>query len=542
MNRFRSSIRNDLLFISGSGTALVLAATLFGFWLAWSSIQQFAIEVDARNQDERLVRLMQLDFKKQVQEWKDTLLRGSDPAALGKYWGHFETQEQQVQKTAQQLRQQLANDPGALDLVEKFLAAHQQMGVAYRKGLQAFKDSNFDSSAGDNAVKGIDRAPTELLTQAADNISAAAEQSAQQAASGGRNGIFLSLALIGLAVLAAFIIFLWLIQKSIVKPATQVVHDLDRLAHGNFAVPVRHATHGELGKIAASAEQIRNNLGSIVAEVKRAATEVSGAASELSGAAGHVALSSQQQAEAATSAAAAIEEITVSIASVAENSQEVRQLSSISLKRTEHGNENLSELVGEISSVESAVEEIEEAVTQFVRSADSITHMTKQVKDIAEQTNLLALNAAIEAARAGEQGRGFAVVADEVRKLAEKSARAATEIDSVTQTLGQQSTLVEKSIQKGMESLRSGNDVLENVASALSEAKTSVVDADQGIGNITASVQEQKVASNDIAIHVEKIAQMAEDNRLAIDETAKEVKHLERLAVSLQTMMEKFSV
>lgn len=542
MNWIRASIRFKLLLISGIGTALVLMAALFGFWLSWNSIQSFSNEVEARRADERVIRGMLLDFKKQVQDWNDVLVRGSDPAALDKIWNNFENEEQKIQETGQSLRPKLQGESEALDLVEKFLNVHQEMGVAYRKGLQAFKASNFDSRAGDKAVKDIDIAPTELLTRAADDLSAIADRSARRAVESGQQGIFISLVLMGGAVLMAFIIFMWMMQKAIVKPAAMLVRDLDRFAHGDFSSAVRHGSRDELGKIAASAEQIRTNLGGIVAEVNHAASELSAAATSLAGTAEHLAQGSRQQTEAAAAAAAAVDEVTSSIASVADNAQEVRRLSTINLEHTQGGNESLSELVGEISCVEAAVEAIEASVTQFVRSAEFITGMTREVKDIAEQTNLLALNAAIEAARAGEQGRGFAVVADEVRKLAEKSAQSASEIDRVTQSLGLQSQAVNESVQNGMNSLRISNEVLEHVATALAEANASVIDADRGVGGITSSAQEQKAASSDITRHVENIARMAQQNGDAIGNAAREARHLEQLAVSLQGLMGRFKV
>ena len=298
----------------------------------------------------------------------------------------------------------------------------------------------------------------------------------------------------------------------------------------------------EIGQTSAAFNLFMQGLQDMLREVQSDSEHFANAATQLSSTANNVANSSRQQSEAASATAAAVEEMTVSIASVADSAGEVDQLSKASLEQTRKGNESLSELIGEIDTAESSVNEISASVAEFVNSTGLITNMTKQVKDIAEQTNLLALNAAIEAARAGEQGRGFAVVADEVRKLAEKSAQAASEIDAVTQKLGHQSATVEKCIQKGIHSLQSSQEYMENVAMVLSEANSAVTQASQGVDNITASVKEQTTVSNEISRNVEKIAQMAEENNSSIQQTSDAAQNLEQLAANLQTVVSRFKV
>ena len=212
------------------------------------------------------------------------------------------------------------------------------------------------------------------------------------------------------------------------------------------------------------------------------------------------------------------------------------------MEHSKKGNESLSELIGLITTVETSVKEIAASVTEFMNSTEAITSMTKEVKDIAEQTNLLALNAAIEAARAGEQGRGFAVVADEVRKLAEKSAQSASQIDLVTTKLGSQSSAVEKAIQHSQKSLQVSQDYLEVVAMALGETTQSVTQSTDGMDNIAISVNEQKSASQDIAQHVEKIVQMTEENRSSIQKNTEATEHMEQQVGVLRDLVNHFRI
>ncbi|MDE1982650.1 MAG: methyl-accepting chemotaxis protein [Betaproteobacteria bacterium] len=344
-----------------------------------------------------------------------------------------------------------------------------------------------------------------------------------------------------LQVLLYFIIG-WIIKR-VIRPTQelqQTMHAMLSERDLTRRAPVRSCD--EIGQTAKAFNAFAEGFQRILGQLKGYSDRVSTSASALAQNAGRVETSTHKQSEEAAHASALVETMSQSIASVAENAQGVARLSQESRERALQGQQSLHEMMREIEQVESTVNDMAGSVADFVKSAQSITSMTQQVRDIAEQTNLLALNAAIEAARAGEQGRGFAVVADEVRKLAEKSAISAGQIDVVTQELSGKSEQVDRSVQSGLGSLQSSRTHMQAVADVLSQSTDAVNRVSQGVDDISTSVNQQKEASRDIARNLEQMAAMAEANSTTIKDTVQAVKEMEGLAASLRDAGDQFKV
>jgi methyl-accepting chemotaxis protein len=337
--------------------------------------------------------------------------------------------------------------------------------------------------------------------------------------------------------------FIYLFIRNVVTtPIDKMVAGLRNIARGEGDLTQRLEVRGsdEIGLAATAFNDMMAKMASLVRQVSDSASEVSAAARHLVAGADQVATSSHRQNDTSAQAANSVEQMVSAITSIAHSTEAVHEQSRDSLRRSEEGNVSLSRLIGELSAVETTVSDIAESVREFVSSTVAITHMTREVKDIADQTNLLALNAAIEAARAGEQGRGFAVVADEVRKLAEKSAGSASEIDAITRALSQKSDAVQRSIQSGLDHLASSQNSLEAVAEVLGEASGAVSRVGQGLDAIANATEEQHRVSGQVAANIESIASMARENDSAIEQTAGAAQTLDRLAANLQDVVGRF--
>ncbi|MDP1527268.1 MAG: methyl-accepting chemotaxis protein [Rhodocyclaceae bacterium] len=358
-------------------------------------------------------------------------------------------------------------------------------------------------------------------------------------AQGTRNWMILVIVIASVVGLAVFVMLARLLLNLLGGEPQYVAEVVKRISAGDLSVSIQ-LQPGDQSSLLAAIAGMRENLCHMAGDMSTTANRLRGMLGHFQQIAANMQGDTATQAQAAQGTAMTVAGLSDAVDAIAAQAAEVDQLAEESLTRTQEGNESLSRMIGELSQAETSVGEMTSIARGFVESASAISSMTREVRDIADQTNLLALNAAIEAARAGEQGRGFAVVADEVRKLAEKSASTANAIDQVTRNLEQQAGNVEVALDRGLAALATSQEHLENVAMTLGETNQTVGQTTEGMGRIHQAVQNQSRANSEIAANVERIVALANTSESSVAALLAEAQELESLASDLGNAVQRF--
>ena len=285
-----------------------------------------------------------------------------------------------------------------------------------------------------------------------------------------------------------------------------------------------------------------DKLQSIIREVKTSADQVLNTTNGLAGTSAQIAANSRQQSEDAYSMATQVEIMTFNIDSVASQAEQVQGVSTQSRELSTHGGEVIHSAAAEMSKITDAVNDSSAIIQDLGRQSDQISAIVNVIKEIADQTNLLALNAAIEAARAGEQGRGFAVVADEVRKLAERTSKSTQEIAAMIEKIQHGTKLAISSMEAGVARVGEGTSLAHQAGESINQIKSGVQQVVDAVSEISVALKEQSHTNSENAHKVESIARLSDENSSAFQETANTIQHLGELATNLQNVVGRFKI
>ena len=342
-----------------------------------------------------------------------------------------------------------------------------------------------------------------------------------------------------LAMLLAVGATVWLLRSKL-APLGDLVRQAEALGAGDLSARLNVSSHDEIGQLARAFNQMGEALSTMVSHIRKAAEEVNGRAQALSGLSGGAYEGMEQQSGEITSMAGAVEEISATSLNIADNMGNTERLAQENAQQTRIGRNSMQEASSSLEHIATALNSTATVINTLGQRSQEIGGIVGVITAIAEQTNLLALNAAIEAARAGEQGRGFAVVADEVRNLASRTREATDEISGMIQSIQKETGNAISTMEQGKVLMQEGLSRNADVASALARIDEQSRSAGQQFAAITTATQEQSSTATLLSSNLQSIALANSEQREVVSNLAITAKELETLASGLRHEVDRF--
>ncbi|MBA1245156.1 methyl-accepting chemotaxis protein [Pseudomonas japonica] len=314
------------------------------------------------------------------------------------------------------------------------------------------------------------------------------------------------------------------------------------IAGGRLDQRIDDRSSDEIGQLYTAFAAMQQRLREMIHEILSGSQNLVLAARNIASTSNDLSNAAQDQSSSAATMAATVEQLTVSISHVANSATEARDISADSGQQSHEGGAVIQQTLQSMGQIAGTVQTSADQVAELGRQIEQITSIVNVITAISEQTNLLALNAAIEAARAGEQGRGFAVVADEVRLLAQRTGKSTQEIGDMIQKIQGSAHEAVNKMQVGVEQVNDGLRLAQTANQAIDHIRGGSGKIIAAVDQISVALQQQSAASQDVARNVERIAQMAQQANHGIAGASRSAEEIERLAQALERQVRQFSL